>query len=51
VRAWSFDEAERIDAAFFERRIARAVALRARLPIESATACAWCTARPTACPA
>ena len=33
VRAWSFDEAERIDAAFFERRIARALALRARLPI------------------
>ena len=33
VRAWSFDEAERIDRAFFERRIARAVALRARLPI------------------
>ena len=35
VRAWSFDEAERIDAAFFERRITTAVALRARLPIES----------------
>ncbi len=35
VRAWSFDEAERIDAAFFERRIARALALRKRLPIES----------------
>jgi 23S rRNA (cytosine1962-C5)-methyltransferase len=35
VRAWSFDEAERIDAAFFERRIARALALRARLPVES----------------
>ena len=35
VRAWSFDAAERIDAAFFERRIARAVAVRARLPIES----------------
>ena len=35
VRAWSFDVAERIDAAFFERRIARAVAVRARLPIES----------------
>jgi 23S rRNA (cytosine1962-C5)-methyltransferase len=35
VRAWSFDEAERIDAAFFERRIARALALRARLPIQS----------------
>jgi 23S rRNA (cytosine1962-C5)-methyltransferase len=35
VRAWSFDEAERIDENFFARRIARAVALRARLPIES----------------
>jgi 23S rRNA (cytosine1962-C5)-methyltransferase len=35
VRAWSFDEAERIDAAFFERRISAAVALRARLPIDS----------------
>ncbi|MFT3953326.1 MAG: class I SAM-dependent methyltransferase [Piscinibacter sp.] len=35
VRAWSFDEAERIDAAFFERRIAKALALRARLPIAS----------------
>jgi 23S rRNA (cytosine1962-C5)-methyltransferase len=35
VRAWSFDEAERIDAAFFARRIERAVALRRRLPIES----------------
>jgi 23S rRNA (cytosine1962-C5)-methyltransferase len=35
VRAWSFDEGERIDAAFFERRIAAAVALRARLPIDS----------------
>jgi 23S rRNA (cytosine1962-C5)-methyltransferase len=35
VRAWSFDEAERIDSAFFERRVARAVALRARLPIAS----------------
>ncbi len=33
VRAWSFDEAERIDHAFFKRRIARALALRARLPI------------------
>ena len=35
LRAWSFDEAERIDAAFFERRIVAAVAIRARLPIES----------------
>lgn len=35
VRAWSFDEAERIDAAFFARRIEAAVAVRARLPIAS----------------
>ncbi len=35
VRAWSFDEAERIAPAFFERRIQAAVALRARLPIAS----------------
>ena len=35
LRAWSFDEAERIDAAFFERRIAQALAIRARLPIAS----------------
>ena len=35
VRAWSFDEAERIDAAFFQRRVATAVALRQRLAIDS----------------
>lgn len=35
LRAWSFDEAERIDAAFFVRRIAQALAMRARLPIAS----------------
>ncbi|MEI7465000.1 MAG: 23S rRNA (cytosine(1962)-C(5))-methyltransferase RlmI, partial [Burkholderiales bacterium] len=35
VRAWSFDAAERIDAHFFERRIARAVAVRARLAVDS----------------
>lgn len=35
VRAWSFDEAERIDTAFFRRRIERALALRRRLPIDS----------------
>ena len=35
VRAWTFDEAERIDHAFFKRRVARALALRARLPIDS----------------
>jgi 23S rRNA (cytosine1962-C5)-methyltransferase len=35
VRAWSFDEAERIDAAFFARRIERAIAVRARLAVAS----------------
>jgi 23S rRNA (cytosine1962-C5)-methyltransferase len=35
VRAWSFDESERIDAAFLERRLAAAIALRAHLPIAS----------------
>jgi 23S rRNA (cytosine1962-C5)-methyltransferase len=35
LRAWSFDEAERIDAAFFKRRIEQAVAMRARLAIAS----------------
>lgn len=35
LRAWSFDEAERIDRAFFERRIAAAVAARAALAIDS----------------
>ena len=35
VRVWSFDEADRIDAAFLQQRIGRAVALRARLPIDS----------------
>jgi 23S rRNA (cytosine1962-C5)-methyltransferase len=35
LRAWSFDEAERIDTAFIDRRIAQALATRARLPIES----------------
>jgi 23S rRNA (cytosine1962-C5)-methyltransferase len=35
VRAWSFDEAERIDRAFFQRRLAAALALRQRLPIDS----------------
>ena len=35
VRAWSFDEAERIDATLFDRRIGEAIARRARLPIAS----------------
>jgi len=35
VRAWSFVEAERIDAAFFLRRVQRAVALRQRLAVDS----------------
>jgi len=35
VRAWSFDEAERIDPAFFNRRVAAAVALRQRMNVDS----------------
>jgi 23S rRNA (cytosine1962-C5)-methyltransferase len=35
VRAWSFDEAEHIDDTFFERRLAVALALRARLALAS----------------
>ena len=35
VRAWSFDEAERIDPAFFERRLRRAIHMRSRLAIAS----------------
>jgi len=35
VRAWSFDVAERVDASLFARRVERAVALRARLAIDS----------------
>jgi 23S rRNA (cytosine1962-C5)-methyltransferase len=35
LRAWSFDEGERIDAAFFARRIEAAVAMRARLATAS----------------
>ena len=35
LRAWSFEPAERIDAGFFARRIAAAVALRARMAIPS----------------
>jgi 23S rRNA (cytosine1962-C5)-methyltransferase len=35
LRAWSFDEGERIDAAFFARRIGAAVDARARWPIAS----------------
>jgi 23S rRNA (cytosine1962-C5)-methyltransferase len=35
LRTWSFDEAEHIDSAFFERRLRRAIELRACLPIES----------------
>lgn len=35
VRAWSFDEAQRIDAAFFKSRIETAVSFRARLGIDS----------------
>ena len=35
VRAWTFDEAERVDHAFFKRKVARALALRQRLPVDS----------------
>jgi 23S rRNA (cytosine1962-C5)-methyltransferase len=35
LRAWSFDEHERIDHAFFKRRIDRALALRQRLAVDS----------------
>jgi 23S rRNA (cytosine1962-C5)-methyltransferase len=35
LRAWSFDESERIDGAFLERRVRAAVAMRARLAIAS----------------
>ena len=35
VRAWSFDETQRIDAAFFEARLRQAIALRSRLAIPS----------------
>jgi 23S rRNA (cytosine1962-C5)-methyltransferase len=35
VRAWSFDEAQRIDADFLRATLARAIALRTRLGIES----------------
>jgi 23S rRNA (cytosine1962-C5)-methyltransferase len=35
VRAWTFDENERVDHAFFKRRIAAAVALRERLDVQS----------------
>jgi 23S rRNA (cytosine1962-C5)-methyltransferase len=35
VRAWSFDEEQRIDAAFLRERLSRAIALRARLGIDS----------------
>lgn len=35
VRAWSFDERERIDSVFFERRLRAAVLLRQQLAIDS----------------
>lgn len=35
ARAWTFDEAERVDHAFFKRRIQAALDLRARMPIRS----------------
>jgi 23S rRNA (cytosine1962-C5)-methyltransferase len=35
LRAWSFDEAERIDDAFFARRVAASLAMRERLAVRS----------------
>ncbi|MFG6446771.1 class I SAM-dependent rRNA methyltransferase [Roseateles sp. BYS180W] len=35
VRAWSFEEHQRIDAAFFADKISQAVAVRSRMPIAS----------------
>ena len=35
VRAWSFDQAQRIDAAFFRDTLRRAIALRERMGIDS----------------
>ncbi|HEX2546503.1 MAG TPA: class I SAM-dependent methyltransferase [Ramlibacter sp.] len=35
ARAWSFDETDRIDAAFFRRRVGEAVGLRQRLKVPS----------------
>ena len=35
VRAWTFDEQERVDHAFFKRRVAQAVAYRQRLAVRS----------------
>ena len=35
VRVWSFDEAQRIDAGFFQQRVQQAVALRGRLGLAS----------------
>jgi 23S rRNA (cytosine1962-C5)-methyltransferase len=35
ARAWSFEESERIDAAFFHRRVEQAVGLRQRLKVPS----------------
>ena len=35
ARIWSFDEAQRIDAAFFEASIKRAIAARSRFDIQS----------------
>ncbi|MET0207827.1 MAG: 23S rRNA (cytosine(1962)-C(5))-methyltransferase RlmI, partial [Burkholderiaceae bacterium] len=35
ARAWSFDEAQRIDAAFFQAAVARAIRARSRFDIQS----------------
>ena len=42
ARIWSFQSDERIDAAFFEKQVAAAVAMRARLQVPS-------TAKPMDC--
>ena len=47
VRVWSFDEAQRIDAAFLTATCAIAVKARARF--DKAMRCVWCTANQTAC--
>ncbi len=39
ARVWTFDPRERVDAGFFQRRVARAVALRATMQDASHTAC------------
>ena len=49
ARAWSFDEAQRIDAAFFAARVRERGRGARSCSTCRATACGWSTARPTAC--